>query len=41
MSVEDVPGSEWLFSLNMSMGMTAAALIVVRIFWRLRHTPAA
>lgn len=41
MSVEDVPGSEWLFGLHMSFGITAAALIVMRLFWRLRHTPAA
>lgn len=41
MSVEEEPGSEWLFSLHISLGLTAAALIVMRLFWRLRHVPAA
>lgn len=41
MSVEEEPGSEWLFGLHISLGLTAAALIVMRLFWRLRHEPAA
>lgn len=41
MSVEEEPGSEWLFDLHMSLGLTAAALIAMRLFWRLRHVPAA
>ena len=41
MSVEEEPGSEWLFGLHISLGLTAAALIVMRLFWRLRHVPAA
>ena len=41
MSVEEDPGSDWLFKLHISTGITAAALITLRVFWRLRHVPAA
>ena len=41
MSVEEEPGSDWLFRLHISIGITAAALIALRVFWRLGHVPAA
>jgi len=41
MSVEDDPRSAWLFRLHISIGITATALVALRILWRLKHTPAA
>lgn len=39
LSVEDTPGSEWLFALHVSLGLTAALLIALRLTWRLRNRP--
>lgn len=39
-SIEDVPGSSWYFNLHKSLGLVAAALILMRIFWRLTHKSA-
>jgi cytochrome b561 len=41
MSVEEEPGSDWLFKLHISIGITAAALIAMRVIWRLKHAPTA
>jgi cytochrome b561 len=38
-SIEDAPGSSWYFNLHKSLGLIAAALILMRIFWRLTHKP--
>lgn len=40
MSVEEDPGSGWLFRLHISIGITAAVLIVLRVYWRVGHVPA-
>lgn len=39
LGVEDTPGSEWLFALHVSLGLTAALLIALRLTWRMRHRP--
>lgn len=39
MSIEDDPGSDWYFNLHKSVGVFVAFLIVVRIIWRVGHTP--
>ena len=39
MSLEDDPGSDWLFDLHKSVGLTVFALIVLRILWRAGHRP--
>lgn len=39
MSVEDEPGSGWLFDLHKSFGLTVFGLIVLRIIWRASHRP--
>lgn len=39
MSIEDDPGSEWYFNLHKSIGAVIAGLVLVRLFWRLAHTP--
>ena len=39
LSVEDTPGSESLFALHVSLGLTAALLIALRLTWRLRNRP--
>lgn len=38
-SIEDAPGSSWYFNLHKSLGLVAATLILMRIFWRLAHKP--
>jgi cytochrome b561 len=40
MSVEEDPGSSWLFDLHKSLGITTATLIFLRIVWRVGHSPA-
>lgn len=37
LSIEEQPGSEWYFALHISIGLTIALLVAVRIFWRMRH----
>ena len=37
LSIEEQPGSEWYFALHISIGLTIALLVVLRIFWRMRH----
>ncbi len=39
MSVEKQPGSERLFDLHKSLGLTVFGLIVLRILWRATHRP--
>lgn len=39
LSIEDTPGSESLFALHVSLGLTAALLIALRLTWRLRNRP--
>jgi len=39
-SIEKIPGSGWYFNLHKSLGLVAAALILMRILWRLAHKPA-
>ena len=40
MSIEDEPGSEWLFSLHKSVGIVILPLVAWRAIWRLWHPPA-
>ncbi len=40
-AIEKEPRSEWYFDLHMSIGLTLAALLVLRVMWRLTHKPAA
>ena len=40
LSVEEDPASAWLFDLHKSLGLTAVALILLRIVWRVGHAPA-
>lgn len=40
-AIEKEPRSEWYFDLHMSIGLTLAALLVLRVMWRLIHKPAA
>jgi cytochrome b561 len=37
MAIEDDPGSVWYFDLHKSFGLVLAALVAVRIMWRLSH----
>jgi len=39
LSVEEDPSSAWLFALHVSLGLTAAILIAMRLVWRLRNPP--
>ena len=39
LSIEDQPGSGWYFALHISLGLTAALLIVLRSMWRVRQVP--
>lgn len=39
LSIEDQPGSGWYFDLHISLGLTAALLVALRIGWRLRQAP--
>ena len=39
LSIEKQPGSDWYFALHISLGLTAALLIVLRVAWRLQQTP--
>ena len=38
-SIEDEPGSGWLFSLHKSVGIVILALVAWRAIWRLWHPP--
>jgi cytochrome b561 len=40
MAIEEQPGSGWYFALHVSFGLTVAALVALRIGWRLGHRPA-
>jgi cytochrome b561 len=40
MAIEELPGSAWYFALHVSFGLTIAALMALRIVWRLGHKPA-
>jgi len=33
------PDRTWLLALHQSVGLTTALLVIVRVIWRLRHTP--
>ncbi len=35
----NTPSRSWYFNLHKSLGLLAAAVILVRILWRLRHAP--
>jgi cytochrome b561 len=39
MAIEHEPGSERFFDLHKSIGLIIAALVVVRLTWRLTHRP--
>lgn len=39
MSIEKLPQSGWYFDLHKSLGLITISLIVLRLFWRLSHTP--
>jgi cytochrome b561 len=39
MSVEEVPGSRWLFGLHQSIGVLFAAMLAFRVAWRTGHRP--
>lgn len=38
--IEDDPGSAWFFNLHKSIGLVIAALVLLRLLWRLGHRPA-
>lgn len=40
MEIEDDPGSAWFFNLHKSIGLVIAALVLLRLVWRLGHPPA-
>ena len=40
LSVEKEPGSKTLFALHISLGLTIALLVVLRLAWRVAHPPA-
>lgn len=40
MEIERQPGADWYFNLHRSLGVTVAALIVLRLIWRASHQPA-
>lgn len=39
LSIEDQPGSEWYFALHVSLGLTIAALVALRVVRRVGHAP--
>ena len=39
LSIEKQPGSGWYFALHVSLGLTAAALIGLRMAWRIGNPP--
>lgn len=39
-AIEDEPGSAWFFNLHKSIGLVIAALVLLRLVWRLGHRPA-
>lgn len=39
-AIEDDPGSFWFFNLHKSIGLLIAALVLLRLVWRLGHRPA-
>lgn len=41
LSIEGTPGSALYFALHVSLGLTAAVLIALRLLWRMRHRPLA
>lgn len=41
LSIEDTPGSSAYFALHVSLGLTEALLIALRVILRLRNRPAA
>ncbi|MEO7726867.1 MAG: cytochrome b [Burkholderiales bacterium] len=41
MEIEKQPGADWYFNLHRSLGLTVAALVVLRILWRASHPPEA
>ena len=41
MTIEDDPGSVWYFDLHKSFGLVFAALVALRLVWRLTHRPEA
>ena len=41
MDIEDDPGSAWYFNLHKSIGLVIAALVLLRLLWRLGHRPPA
>lgn len=41
MAIEDDPGSVWYFDLHKSFGLVFAALVALRLVWRLTHRPEA
>jgi cytochrome b561 len=40
MTVEHAPGGQWYFDLHKSVGLVVAALVLVRVVWRLLRRPA-
>jgi cytochrome b561 len=40
MSIEKQPQGPWYFDLHRSVGLMVAALVVLRVLWRLTHGPA-
>lgn len=40
LSIEEQPGSLWYFALHMSLGLTVAFLLVLRLGWRVLRPPA-
>ena len=41
MTIEEDPGSVWYFDLHKSFGLVLAALVALRLIWRLTHRPEA
>jgi cytochrome b561 len=40
MTIEKQPQGPWYFDLHRSLGLVVAALVVLRVLWRLSHGPA-
>ena len=40
MTIERLPNGPWYFDLHRSVGLVAAALVLLRILWRTLHEPA-
>ena len=38
---KDSPERTWFFALHKSVGLTVALLVILRLIWRLQHTPPA